>query len=150
MRLSLASATVVALLLPTLALAQTSAPQWGPAPGVFPPGARMAVLQGDPSQTTPFTVRLEFPDGYRIAPHYHPTDEHVTVISGTFLIGMGDSIDAAHATVLAPGGFVTAPANMHHYAIARGKTVVQVHAIGPFALTYVQSKDDPRKTASAR
>lgn len=110
----------------------------------------MAVLQGDPSQSTPFTVRLELPDGYRIAPHFHPTDEHVTVISGTFLVGMGDSLVVARATALPAGGFVTAGANQHHYAIARGRTVVQVHAIGPFALTYVNAKDDPRNVASGR
>ena len=119
-------------------------PVWGPAPAVFPAGARMAVLSGDPSKSELFTVRLEMPDGYTIAPHFHPTDEHITVIAGTFLVGMGDAIDQPHMTTLATGGFVTAGANMHHYAIARGKTVVQVHAMGPFALTYVNPKDDPQ------
>ena len=72
------------------------------------------------------------------------------MISGTFLLGMGDELSAAKATALQPGGFGTVGANMHHYAIARGKTVVQVHAMGPFVLTYVNAKDDPSKTASAR
>ena len=143
-------ALVVALALPAAAIAQNPGLNWGPAPGVFPPGARMAVLQGDPGQSALFTVRLEMPDGYRIAPHFHPTDEHITVISGTFLVGMGDSLDATHTSALTAGGFISAGANMHHYAIARGKTVVQVHAMGPFSLTYVQSKDDPRNAASAR
>lgn len=150
MRFHFAVATLAALALPALAGAQTPALNWGPAPAVFPAGARLAVLQGDPSQTGLVTVRLEMPDGYRIAPHFHPTDEHITVISGTFLIAMGDSVDAAHATVLPAGGFATAGANMHHYAIARGRTVVQVHLMGPFALTYVHATDDPRNTASAR
>jgi quercetin dioxygenase-like cupin family protein len=110
----------------------------------------MAVLQGDPSQNALYTVRLEMPDGYRIAAHFHPTDEHVTVITGAFLVGMGDSIDVAHATVLTSGGFITAPANAHHYAVARGRTIVQVHGMGPFVLTYVHPKDDPRNTASTR
>ena len=122
-------------------------PVWGPAPAVFPAGARMAVLSGDPSKSELFTVRLEMPDGYTIAPHFHPTDEHITVMTGTFLVGMGDAIDQPHMTTLPTGGFVTAGANMHHYAIAKGKTVVQVHAMGPFALTYVNPKDDPQTKA---
>jgi len=147
MRSRFAFAAVVAVALPAVAIAQAPAPTWGPAPGVFPPGAKMAVLQGDPGQTALFTVRLEMPDGYRIAAHWHPTDEHITVISGTFLVGMGDVLDTARTTALPAGGFVTAPAKMNHYAIARGKTVVQVHAMGPFALTYVNPKDDPSKMA---
>ncbi len=148
MRFRLAVAAVAALALPALAPAQTAALNWGPAPAVFPRGARMAVLQGDPGQSGLFTVRLELPDGYRVAPHYHPTDEQLTVISGTFLLGMGDALDAAHATVLSPGGFATVAATMHHYAIARGRTVVQVHGMGPFVLTYVDPKDDPRNMAT--
>jgi quercetin dioxygenase-like cupin family protein len=104
----------------------------------------MAVLQGDPGQAALFTVRLDMPDGYRIPPHFHPTDENVTVISGSLQLGMGDSVDAAHAEKLAAGGFLSIGANMHHYAVARGRTIVQVHAMGPFVLTYVNPKDDPR------
>ena len=123
---------------------------WGPAPAIFPAGARFAVLQGDPSKPEPFTVRLEFPDGYKVAPHFHPTDEHVTVIKGAFLVGMGDTLSAAHTTRLNVGDFATAPANQHHFAIAKGKTIVQVHAIGPFALTYVNPADDPTKKLSQK
>ncbi len=117
--------------------------QWGPAPAIFPAGAEMAVLQGNPGGTELFTVRLRFPNGYRIAPHTHPTDEHVTVISGTFLVGMGETYDASSMMKLKEGGFVTAPANHAHYAAAQGPTIVQVHAIGPFAMTYVNPADTP-------
>jgi len=125
--------------------AQAPALKWGPAPAVFPKGASMAVLQGDPSKSELFTVRLDMPDGYRIPPHFHPTDEHVTVISGTFKVGMGDAFDAKQMMTLPAGGFVTAGANMHHYAQAKGHTVVQVHAMGPFQLTYVNAADDPTR-----
>ena len=128
----------------------TQGPVWGPAPAVFPAGARFAVMSGDPGKADLYTVRLEMPDGYRIAPHFHPTDESVTVISGTFLVGMGDSIDVAKALVLPTGGFVTPGANMHHWAVARGRTIVQVHAMGPFVLTYVNAKDDPSRTTGSR
>ena len=146
MRASLAVAALAALLLPATVHAQTPTPalSWGPAPAVFPAGAKMAVLQGDPSKPEWFTVRLDLPSGYRVQPHFHPTDELLTVISGTFLLGMGDKLDEAKATVLPTGGFGTVAANMHHYAVARGHTVVQVQAMGPFALTYVNPEDQPR------
>ena len=150
MRFRLAAVSLAVLGLPLALRAQAPTLAWGPAPPVFPAGAKMAVLQGDPSKEGLFTVRLDLPDGYRVAPHYHPTDEYITVISGTFLLGMGDTLSAAKATVLRPGGFGTVDATMHHYALTRGRTVVQVHAMGPFVLTYVSSKDDPRNTASAK
>jgi quercetin dioxygenase-like cupin family protein len=146
-RFTTPSLAVLALLvMPAATYAQSHAPalKWGPAPAVFPAGAKMAVLQGDPSKPGLFTVRLELPDGYRVQPHLHPTDESLTIISGTFLLGMGDTLDAARATVLKTGEFGFVEANMHHYAIARGRTVVQVHAMGPFVLTYVRPEDDPR------
>ena len=150
MRFRFAVLALAALVPPAAIHAQAPAISWGPAPAVFPAGAKMAVLQGDPSQTALFTIRLDMPEGYLIPPHFHPTDEHVTVITGTLLVGMGDSIVPSKAMALPAGGFITAPANGHHYAIARGHTVVQVHAMGPFALSYVRAKDDPRSTASAR
>lgn len=147
-----AVAALAALFLPAVVNAQAHAPAlaWGPAPAVFPAGARMAVLQGDPSKPEWFTVRLDLPNGYRVPPHFHPTDELLTIISGTFLLGMGDKLDEAKATVMPTGGFGTVAANMHHYAIARGRTVVQVQAMGPFVLTYVRSQDDPRTGLSSR
>ncbi|HTL04676.1 MAG TPA: cupin domain-containing protein, partial [Gemmatimonadales bacterium] len=111
----------------------------------FPAGARFAVLQGDPGATGVYTVRLSMPPGYTIKPHFHPTDEHVTVISGALVLGMGDSVKTKGATLLTAGGFLTAKANLHHFAMARGRTVVQVHGEGPFTITYVNPKDDPRK-----
>jgi quercetin dioxygenase-like cupin family protein len=124
--------------------------KWGPAPAIFPAGAQMAVLQGDPGGASVFTVRLRFPDGYRIAPHTHPTDENVTVISGTFRVGMGEKVDPRGMLTLPAGGFVTAPANHPHYAAAQGVTVVQVHAMGPFAMTYVNPADTPTKAGASR
>jgi len=120
--------------------------QWGPAPPVFPAGAQMAVLQGNPGGPDLFTVRLRLPSGYKIAPHTHPTDEHVTVIKGTFLVGMGTSVDRKSMLTLHSGGFATAPANHAHYAVTEGQTEVQVHAMGPFSMTYVNPADDPRAT----
>ena len=129
--------------------AQMPALKWGPAPAVFPAGAKMAVLAGDPGKPEQFTVRLDFPAGYTIPAHFHPTDELVTVIRGTFLVGMGDRFDAAKTISLAGGGFIVAPAKMNHYARAKGHTVVQVSAMGPFAMTYVNPADNPAGRTSA-
>jgi quercetin dioxygenase-like cupin family protein len=118
--------------------------RWGPVPPVLPAGAQIAVLQGNPSGPGVYTLRLKMPDGYIVPPHSHPTDEMVTVVSGTLLFAHGDSVDRDAATTLHAGGFITAPKGMHHYVIARGATIVQVHGMGPFAITYVHPQDDPQ------
>ena len=144
---------IAASIAPQSAGAQSAAPalKWGAAPPVFEPGAQMAVLQGDPSKAgEEFTVRLRLPDGYRIAPHTHPTAENITVIEGTFLVGMGSTLDRTKMMALPRGAFVSAPAEHAHYAVARGETVVQVHAVGPFALTYVNPADAPVAMKSKR
>ena len=125
--------------------AKAPALKWGPAPDAFPAGAKMAVVSGDPSKSAMFSIELSMPDGYKIPPHFHPTDETVEVKSGTFQFAMGDTFDATQLKTMAVGGKGTIPAQMHHYAVAKGATVVQVSAMGPFALTYVNPTDDPRQ-----
>jgi len=120
---------------------------WGPVPANFPPGAEMAVLQGNPAGNGLFTVRVRMPDGYVFPPHWHPTDELVTVISGNFRVGMGKTFESKGMLELPASGFVVAPANEAHYATARGVTVVQIHALAPFALTYVNPDDAPKSSA---
>ena len=122
--------------------------KWGPAPPALPPGAQMAVLAGDPTQKGPFVARAKFPDGYRVPPHWHPTDENIAVLSGTFMIGMGDKLEMSSMTSLGAGGFTKMPADMRHYAGAKGETVIQIHGMGPFEITYVNAADDPRKKST--
>ncbi|HEX5264553.1 MAG TPA: cupin domain-containing protein [Phenylobacterium sp.] len=119
--------------------------KWGPAPAVFPKGAQMAVLSGDPGKAGVFVIRLKMPAGYKIPAHHHPTDEYVTVMSGDFSLGMGDKLDPAKSAALTPGGFAEAPKGMNHYAFTKAGGVVQVSAEGPFAMTYVNPADDPTK-----
>src|SRR3977135_1240439 len=89
---------------------------WGPAPPVFPPGAQFAVVQGDPSVAGAiFTVRLRFPNGYILPPHRHPTDEHVTVLRGTFLVGLGENFSKNALQALQEDGFITAPSHIAHF-----------------------------------
>ena len=130
--------------------AQPASREWGPAPQIFPAGAKMAVVSGDPSKEGLFRVELSFPDGYKIPPHFHPTDEVVTVQEGTFLVGMGDKLDPKKTRPMEKGDSATVSAGMHHFAIARGPTVVAVSAQGPFAMTYVNPADDPTKRGATQ
>lgn len=116
---------------------------WGPAPAIFPAGAMMALVSGDPSTEGPVQVLLSMPDGYKIPPHFHPTDEVIEVKQGTFLVGMGDSLDPKSAKPMNRGDKSSVPANMHHYVIVLGRTDVAVSARGPLAMIYVNTADDP-------
>jgi hypothetical protein len=161
----------ILLLLPVISLAQTAAPkkaatkakpagpapvvvtpdkiQWGPAPAVFPSGAQFAVLAGDPGKPGPFTIRLKLSDGYRIMPHWHPTAENVTVLSGEFHVGMGDKFDESTMLTLTAQSLAVVPPHHNHYGMAKGETELQVSGTGPFKLTYVNAADDPSKGQSA-
>ena len=119
-------------------------------PGAFKwnalmPGIEMTVLYGDPSKTGAYTIRLKMEDGAKVPPHWHPEDENVTVLRGTFLAGMGDKFDAAALQELPPGSFVMMPKQMHHFAQAKGQTVLQLHGDGPFVVNYLNPADDPAK-----
>ena len=119
---------------------------WGPAPPFIRPGAQLAVLEGDPTASTgDYTVRLKMPDGYRISPHWHPLRENVTVISGTFKVGMGDQFDTRKMGAFIAGSFAFLDPEMHHYAMACGETIVQVHGKSPLQFNYVNPDDDPSR-----
>lgn len=120
--------------------------QWVAAPPFMEPGAELAVLEGDPTASTgDYTVRLKMPAGYRIAPHWHPRRENVTVLSGTFKVGMGDTFDESKMGGFPAGSFAYLDPSMHHYAMANGEVVVQVHGICPLQFNYVNATDDPSK-----
>ena len=119
--------------------------QWGPAPPSLPTGAQAAVLLGSPAKEGPFVLRLKFPAGFIVPPHRHSKDELVTVISGKFGIGSGETLDRASAKPLPPASFVHLPAGMPHYALAEAESIVQINGVGPFDVIYVDPKDDPRK-----
>ena len=143
----IAAVALLCCVAPVPAVAQVpsaAAVKWGPGPAFLPAGARVAVLQGDPGKAGVYTIRLRFPARYVVKPHYHPTDEHVTVLSGTLFVGMGDSVNARGTQRLAAGGFITAPADAHHFALTRGPTIIQIHGEGPFVITYVNAADDPQ------
>ena len=119
--------------------------KWSPAPAILPAGARLAVIEGDPGKAGEFTMRLWMPAKYRIPPHFHPATEHVTVVQGTFFVGMGETFDAKQGQRLPAGSFGALPAGMRHYAWTEDETVIQLHGIGPWSLTYVNPADDPSR-----
>ena len=120
--------------------------QWGPAPPVLPAGAQIAVLEGNPAEKGPVVLRLKFPTNYEIPAHWHSMTERITVMSGSFHIGMGDKLSRTASQTLTPGGFVSLPANMRHFAWTSAPTVVQINLEGPFDLFYVNPADNPQAT----
>jgi mannose-6-phosphate isomerase-like protein (cupin superfamily) len=118
--------------------------KYGPAPAFVPPGAQIAVLEGDPMASSgDFTIRFKMPDGYKIAPHTHPNRENVTVLSGTLKVGMGDQFDTSKMMSFAAGSFAYLDPSMHHYAMASGETVIQIHGMSPVKFNYINPADDP-------
>ena len=123
--------------------------KYGPPPPVLPPGAQLGVLHGDPGKKGPFAMRFKMPDGYKIAPHWHTNDEELTIISGTFLLAMGDKA-GENTHTMEPGAYHFLPGKMHHSAEARGETVIEIHGNGPFDLHYLNPADDPTKAAKTK
>ena len=118
----------------TPTITQPDALVWGPAAGL-PPGAKVAVLYGDPSKAAPFGVRFDFPAGYEVPTHSHPTDEFITVISGKLRMTFGQTADASSAQALVPGAFMSLPAGAWHHLWADAESVVELHSTGPFEVT---------------
>ncbi len=116
---------------------------WAPVPSL-PRGAQIAVIEGPLNEAVPFTYRLKFPANYRIPPHWHPTVERVTVLSGNFNMGSGETFDAAKSHSLNAGGMAIMPAKSPHFAWTGSETIVQLSGTGPVGITYINPADDPR------
>lgn len=111
----------------------------------LPAGAKVAVIEGPLNEAVPFTFRLKLPANYKIPAHWHPAIEHVTVISGTFNMGVGDKLDPSKTKPLATGAVAIMQPKTNHFAWTKEETIVQVHGVGPWAINYVNPADDPRK-----
>ncbi len=118
--------------------------RWVDGPPVLP-GAKMAVIEGEPKTPGPFTMRIKAPANSKLPPHWHPAIEHVTVIAGTFHVGMGEQFEPAQAKALPVGSFMVMPPKVPHFVFFKEETVIQVHGIGPWELHFVNPADDPRK-----
>ena len=124
--------------------------EWKPAPPAMPKGVMIAVLEGAPADAGPFTIRLRFPAGTRVMPHFHGATEHTTVMQGILHIGTGDKFDKTALKPMPAGSFGFWPAGMHHFAEMEGETILQVHGTGPWTVTYVNAADDPRTAAGGK
>jgi quercetin dioxygenase-like cupin family protein len=133
----------------THVMVRAASTQWGDAPAALPPGAQAAVLSGDPGKPGAFTIRLKAPAGYRVPRHWHPTDEHVTLIEGDLTLAMGDGADA-HSADFVQGDYVLLPMRMLHEASTRNGAIIQIQSNGPFEINYVNPADDPRKQAAPK
>lgn len=147
MRSTLAFFFSTLLLVPSLALAATTPSEqptivtpaqlhWIPGTGAMA-GADVAVISGDPTKAGPYVIRLRLPDGGKFAPHFHGDTENVTVLEGTLMVGLGDTVDPSKMMALPAGSFVSVPKGVHHYAMAKGTTIVQIHGVGPATMTNV-------------
>ena len=111
----------------------------------FPPSVRLAVLIGDPSQPSPYVIRVKMPAGEKLMPHSHPEDRIYTVISGVFYIGLGEAFDGDAVRAYPAGSVIVLPGETPHFHWAKsGEYVTQVSAIGSLGLEYLESCDDPR------
>ena len=118
--------------------------KWSDVPSL-PPGAKIAVIEGPTNEAVAFTVRLRFPANYRLPAHWHPAVERVTVLSGTFNMGVGDKLDMKKSMSLSPGSMMILQPKTNHFAWNKEEVVVQLSGTGPWGVTYVNPADDPRK-----
>jgi hypothetical protein len=123
--------------------------KWTDGPPSLPKGAKVAVIHGDMTAPGIFAIRAMLPAGYKVPPHFHPADENVTVISGELYMGMGDTWDEAKGHALPPGSVSVMPVGTHHFAWTKVETVIQIHAMGPWGITYINPQDDPRNAKQA-
>jgi oxalate decarboxylase/phosphoglucose isomerase-like protein (cupin superfamily) len=139
-------------------LVEPGSEKWGEVPAAALVGTpsvemggtlRLAVIQGDPTKAgRTYTLRLSCTDGLKIAPHWHPTTENVTVVKGAAAVGMGSKWDDAALKDVSLGGFFSAGPQMRHFAQCKGDTILQVHGIGPFVVNFVSpdENEQPKKT----
>ena len=119
--------------------------KWSAGPArSLPAGAESAVLHGDPGSPGVFALRVKMPKGYGIAPHMHVRPEIVTVISGRVSLGLGPAADRAGLEVLPAGSFSSMPHGVVHYVFVDEDAIIQIDAVGPWEIEYVNPKDDRR------
>jgi len=108
-----------------------------------PWGMRIIVIDGDPSKEGPYTFRVKMPSGYKLPPHYHRDKRTVTVLKGTYWIGVGEVFDAKPMDMMEAGSFYTTEADVPHFAWARTEVILQESGYGPTDMRWVNPEDDP-------
>ena len=120
---------------------------WSPAPASLPAGAKAALLQGNPTETGRYVIRVQFPANYKIPFHSYANAMDVTVVSGTLYVANTQTFDKKKAFAIKPGDFYHLPARAPQFTFTKGETVLEIHGEGPLKLTYTSSTDDPLKGA---
>jgi quercetin dioxygenase-like cupin family protein len=118
--------------------------KWVDAPPGLPPGCKVAILEGDPAKAGVFTLRLKIPANWKVMPHTHPADEHLTVIEGSGYMGMGEKYDEKNTTEMVTGAFAVMKTGTAHYFFTKKECIIQTHGMGPWSINYVNPADDPR------
>lgn len=105
-------------------------------------GCELAPVSGDfNADGEAFVLRIRCGDGIKVPAHWHPTDENITVLKGTFLVGMGETFDESKLQTMNVGNFTTMPKEMRHFALSKGETIVQIHGTGPFKVNWVNPSE---------
>jgi len=119
--------------------------KWQDAPSIGP-GAKTAIIDGDPKSSGPFVLRLRVPANTTIGVHTHPATENVTVLSGTLYFAASDKLERKKAKAFGPGSYFSIAQGKPMFAYTKDKEVVaQIHGTGPWGITYLDKKDSPAK-----
>ena len=114
--------------------------KWAAAPPALPAGVKLAIIEGDPREVGPFTMRFLFPAGTRVEPHFHPGIEHATVLSGLVSFGVGRRFAVENLMLMPVGIFIVIPAELPHFGLVEEDTLIQAHGIGPWQTTYINER----------
>jgi quercetin dioxygenase-like cupin family protein len=113
-------------------------------------GCEIALVEGNlDAEGQPFVARFHCSDGAKTPPHWHPTDENITVLRGVFLVGMGESFDESKLRAMNVGNFMLMPKEMRHFGMSKGDMILQIHGIGPFKVNWVNPSEVQPPDASA-
>ncbi len=113
-------------------------------------GCDLARVAGDPdADGGPYVLRVRCADGTKIPAHWHPADENLTVLKGTFLVAVGEAFDESKLQTMNVGNFILMPKEMRHFAMNKGETIVQLHGTGPFKVNWVNPSEVPPPDAPA-
>jgi anti-sigma factor ChrR (cupin superfamily) len=104
----------------------------------------LAVVSGDPDKKGElYVLRIRTKGEVKVPPHWHVTDEHVTVLEGSFWVAHGEQYDATKLQELKVGAHSLVPAEVRHFGLHKAGNVIEVFGVAPFVVNFVNPEDDP-------